>query len=351
MTRICILGGGNIAHALAGELSLNSDISVDVLTRKPQKWSNVIELHKDDRMLISNPIHVTDDKNILKKADVVIVSLPATVRFEYLQSIRNFINKKAMFITMPSTGGINFLLERIFPDNSYACFQRVSCIARIISYGHSVNSQTKQNVDIYFSKNTTSKQRQLIQDIFNMKISQLNTYWPLFLSNSNPIIHIARICEILNNYPSNKNPFFYEEWGDYASELAINMDKELSNIFNELKVHELKDLLTHYEVNNSKELTVKINSIASFKQIKSPMIEKNGKYYFDINSRYLVEDLPFGTCFIKYFAEKLGIQTPNIDYAIEQVQKIIGKKFIVDCKLNFKEWTEALGFDFKQYYN
>ena len=69
MTRICILGGGNIAHALAGELSLNSDISVDVLTRKPQKWSNVIELHKDDRMLISNPIHVTDDKNILKNTD------------------------------------------------------------------------------------------------------------------------------------------------------------------------------------------------------------------------------------------------------------------------------------------
>ena len=174
----------------------------------------------------------------------------------------------------------------------------------------------------------------------------------MILSNSNPIIHIARICEIIqNNYPSNKQYLFYEQWGDAASKIALAMDNELKEVMRTLNASEYRDLLTHYQVSDYTELTHKIQSIPSFHGIIAPMIHVNGKYHIDPNSRYIQEDLPYGTCFIKYIAQHLGIKTPNIDKAITQIQPILGRTLLQNNTLNTKVFIQDLGYDIKNYIN
>lgn len=328
--KICICGGGNLAHAFAGELGKNKNFSVNILTRHPEDWNDSIDVYYDKDFSHKSGLQiVTNDFDILKDSNVVIIALPANVRYEYLLKIKNYISKDSILISAPSTGGINFLFDKYFPNNKYVCMQRVPYICRIIKYGHSVRTDVKKQISVYYSKNCTYDDKMLINSLMEPDLVELKSYCTLFLSNSNPILHIAGMMELLNgSYPCDRIYPLYDKWSDYASELCIKMDEELSEIMEKLGVEEYKTLFEYYEVTNVSELTRKLKSIQSFKQVMSPLIEENGKYIIDANSRYVTEDLPFGTCFIKLWAQKLGIKTPTIDFCIRKLQTFLNTELI-----------------------
>lgn len=347
--KVCIVGGGNLGHAYSGIMPVNIDVVV--LTRRPNDWSNTICILDENKQIVqTHKIHATSDSSELTNADVIIITLPCTARLTTLTNIAQYISPKSLLICAPTTGGTNFLFNKLFPNNPYACLQRVPYICRTINYGNSVFASPKQSLEVFFSKNCSKHHYDLFNQIHNIPFTKLQSYWPLILSNSNPIIHIARICEIIqNNYPSNKQYLFYEQWGDTASQIALAMDNELKQVMQALNVSEYRDLLTHYQVADQTELTNKIQSIPSFRGIVAPMININGKYHIDSNSRYIQEDLPYGTCFIKYIAQHLGIKTPNIDKAIVQIQPILGRTLLQNNTLNTELFIQYLGYDIKNY--
>lgn len=348
--RVAVCGGGNLAHAFVGELGRHPLVkSLLVISRRPNEWQEELEVfynHKFNH--ISKITQITSSFEVLRDVDVVILSLPAQVKIQYIKIISKYISPKTILISAPSIGGINFAFEKYLSNNQYACLQRVPYICRIVKYGQSVNTEIKKQVEIYFSKNSTRQTKELINSIINIPFKELNYYWTLLLSNSNPILHIAGICEILRqNYPYNYLPKLYDIWTDFASDLALNMDSELGLIMSKLKVSEYHNLLEHYQIRNTKELTVKLKAIESFKDVLSPLKEVQGRFFIDENSRYIVEDLPYGTCFIKYIASILGIETPNIDFAIRQVQPFMNIDFVSpDGKFNIENWKNVTHFDF-----
>ena len=54
----------------------------------------------------------------------------------------------------------------------------------------------------------------------------------------------------------------------------------------------------------------------------------------NVKARIFTEDIPFGLCVLKDLAEMLELKTPYIDEAIEWHQKLMGKQFIINGKLN-----------------
>ena len=335
--KVVICGGGNLAHAFAGELGKNQHVkSLFVISRRPNEWAKELKVfynHQFDHYAKIDGI--TNSFEALRDANIVIITLPTQAKIEYIKEIREYIPPKTILISAPSIGGINFAIEKYLFNIQYACLQRVPYICRIITYGQSVNTEIKKEVEIYFSKNSTEETKKLIKTILNIPYKELNSYWPLMLSNSNPILHIAGLCEILRqNYPYSYLPKLYDIWTDFASDLKLN-------------VSEYHNLLQHYQVRNTNELTVKLKSITSFKDVLAPLIEKQGIYYIDKNSRYIVEDLPYGTCFIKYIASMLGIKTPNIDSAIRQVQPFMNIEFVSpEGEFNIEKWKNITHFDF-----
>ena len=327
---VCICGGGNISHSFAGELGADKGISVNVLTRRPAEWDTKIDVYYGDEFHHTSQINkVSNDYQILSDADVVFVTIPANARYEYLQKIKDYISPSSILVSAPSTGGINFIFEELFPKNKYVCFQRVPYISRTQVYGHIVKTDLKNEVKAYFSELCTEDDVKLLSDILKMKIVKLSSIYTLFLSNSNPILHIAGMVELLRgDYPYTQNYPLYDVWNDNTSEYALGMDKELESLMKVLKVDDFTNLLVHYGVDSVSGLTQKLKSIPSFKQVMSPLINKNGQYVLDKNSRYIQEDLPFGTCFIKLFTQMNNISTPYIDDAIRKIQPFMNTKFV-----------------------
>lgn len=341
--RICICGGGNLAHALAGELKGE----INILTRRPDEWASSINVYHNNNYSHTTKIScISSDKKILRDMDIVFITIPAFARYQYLKEIKDYINPNTIIVSAPSIGGINFIFEELFPQNPCICMQRVPYICRIKQYGQSVETDKKKMVDVYYSKNISEKIKKEFESLIDIKVTELPTFWTLMLSNSNPILHIAGICELLKgNYPYNKMPLFYDIWNNSTSELALKMDSELGLIMQKLSIDEYKNLLKHYEVKTHEELTQKLKSIPSFSKLLSPLKEVNNEFVIDDSSRYLIEDLPFGTCFIKYVASLLDIKTPATDFAVIQVQKFIGEEFIdSNGNFNVSGWEEYLGY-------
>ena len=64
--------------------------------------------------------------------------------------------------------------------------------------------------------------------------------------------------------------------------------------------------------------------------------------YLDKNSRYFVEDIQFGLCIIKAFAELCDVKTPTVDKVIEWGQKLVGKEYLVNGRLNGRDKGELM---------
>lgn len=350
MITVCVCGGGNLAHAFAGTLSSNPYVSkLTVLTRHPEKWRQILSVWTNDTdATIGGVFDASNDYAVLKHADVVILTLPAHVRYEYLLTIRQYIASNTLLLAVPGIGGINFIFDEFFPNNPYVCCQRVPYICRIIEYGKSVKRDLKKSIDIYYSGNVLSEHKEIIQHLLNIGLCEISSFWPLLLSNSNPIIHIARLYEILtSSYPCEQIPLFYEEWGDCSSQLAITMDAELEEVMNKLQVLEFENLLQHYEVSDYQTLTQKIRKIPAFHGIMAPMCQQGRVFVLDSQSRYLTEDLILGTCFIKFIASSLKIATPTIDKAIYGLQNVFAQILITEEGIfNLDEWQKSIGKDF-----
>lgn len=348
LINICVCGGGNLAHAIAGELSHNDkNNKVSILTRKPERWSNVLEVQHDHKFAYNSElVNITNNYTILENMDIIILSIPAFARFEFLTKIKKHVPTHAILVTAPSLGGINFIFDKYFPKNKYACLQRVPYICRTVEYGHSVNTDIKKEIKVLHSTNSTNNDKNIIKKLFKMNVVELKSYRALMLSNSNPILHIAGMAQLIKeNYPYNYIPRLYDIWDNYASNICIEMDKELESIMNKYNDTEYVSLFEHYCVNSTTELTTKLKSITSFKDVIAPFSEKNGLYYIDKTSRYIIEDIPFGTCFIKYVANINGIKTPAIDQVLKIIQKTIGEEYVTeDNKINMEHWNKMLGY-------
>jgi hypothetical protein len=162
--------------------------------------------------------------------------------------------------------------------------------------------------------------RMMIENLLHTPVKLLGNFYEVSLSNSNPLLHPARLYTMWENWnPAVKYdriPMFYAEWDDTASQLLIDMDNELQSLLRLLPVepNSVPSILEYYESVDASTLTQKIRSIPAFKSIKSPMIENEGDGYIpDLNSRYFIEDFECGTFYIRDTARLKGVDTPAIN--------------------------------------
>ena len=57
MTRICICGGGNLGHVVAGYLAAQGHCEVDLLTRHPERWKGELLVHTPEGETLHGQIH------------------------------------------------------------------------------------------------------------------------------------------------------------------------------------------------------------------------------------------------------------------------------------------------------
>ncbi len=336
---VCICGGGSQAHISAGVIGSNSNYSVNILTRQPQKWSHDFvtkdsagKEYKAYLNKISN-----DPKEIIPESDIILICLPGYAIRSVLLQIRDYIQPNSIIGCVFGGSGFFFEAFDIYGKHikSFA-LQRVPYTGRSLEYGHSA---ILKGYKPYLKVATTNIENPvsiaaMLEDIYNTPVRLLSHFIEATLSNSNPILHPVRMFVLFRDWTPNKFyssvPFMYNtDWDDESSELWVKCDTELRDIINKLPVNgeEIPSVLDYYGCSDINELTRKIQSIEPFKNVQPHMIKTPDGYQPDIDHRYFKEDIPYGLILIKSVAEYVGVSTPNIDMVLSWAQKVMGTEF------------------------
>lgn len=324
MKKVCICGGGNLGHVVAGFLAAHGDCEVSLLTRHPERWQQQLEITTPDGEVLKGRIKAisSDPAEVVSHADIVLLCLPGFSISDVLKQIAPALTQKTAVGSIVCSTGFFFEAFKILPSQTPLFgFQRVPFISRLKEYGRSAYLLGyKPNLSIAIEQSNNKEElRADIELLFKAPTILLSSYYEVSLTNSNPLLHPSRLYSLWKDwhegvvYP--KESLFYEEWTIEAANYLIKMDHEFQQLLDVLPVTKgsIPTILDYYESTDAASLTNKLQSIQAFKGIKSPMKKVDGGYIPDFCSRYFTEDFPYGLQIVQQQARQHGISTPMID--------------------------------------
>lgn len=323
-TKICIVGGGSLGHVIAGWLS-NKGFNVSLLTRKPEKWSKDLIITTPTCIFNTKLEKITyDPKEVIPNSEVVLLTVPGFANKEELELIRPHLKPASYVGGVFCSSGFFFEAMDILPKNIKLWgFQRVPFISRTVKYGHEaalLGYRPEFHIAIERDSNNEKEFfRKWVEDAFGSKTKLMNNFYEVSITNSNPILHTARLYTMFSTWDErtrwDHNILFYEEWTIEAAELLIKMDTELFRILKHLPVTPdyLIPLIDYYESTDAESLKNKLSSIIGLKGITSPMIKDDAGWYPDYGNRYFTEDFGYSLRYIWELGKKYGVKMPNID--------------------------------------
>lgn len=326
--KVCICGGGNLGHVVAGFVAAQGKYEVCLLTRHPERWSQELTIETPSATTLTGHLSglYSDAKQAVGHADIVLLCLPGYAIRETLLHIKDHLRPDSAVGSVVSSTGFFFEAMELLPASQPLFgFQRVPFISRIMEYGRKARLMGyKESLHLAIER---ARQPKLLcdtlADMLQTPIHLLGSYYEVSLSNSNPLLHPSRLYSLWKDWHEgvvySRVPLFYEEWTEEAARLYIEMDNELQALLELLPVRKgsIATVLDYYESTDVASLTRKLRSIEAFKGILSPMKETAGGYVPDFQSRYFTEDFPYGLAIVHRLTHEKGVPSPTIDRIYE----------------------------------
>lgn len=342
---IAVIGAGNIGTLLAANLSKRNKVYLFTRNKNMNQMIDVYD--KDENLLFTSRLEkICNEYDELKNCEYIFITYPSNVWHDKCDEISKFLNNESKIIFVPSMGGKEYMCKKIKENNIIIGMQRVPYVARLKEKGKSVYMlDEKKELFISLINSSNLDYVTNIEKMLNIKCTYIQNYLNLTLTPSNPILHTTRIYSMFkDNDFYDHEPFFYSEWDEISANTLFKCDYELQKLcqsLNKIDLSYVKSLKEHYEADTEEKFVKKMKSIESFKKIKAPVEEKNGKFFPDYTSRYFLEDFPFGLLIIKGFSVICNVETPTIDLIIMWVQKKLNKEYMIDNKLIGKDLIET----------
>ena len=314
---------------VAGWLAGRAVADVSIYSEHAEKWNDSLTLFLPDGTTLDGRIDkVSSDPAIVRDSDCVLLCYPGFKIRDALLKIRPHLKKDCYVGTVFSSTGFFFEAPNILPESQPLWgFQRVPFISRVREYGRSASLLGfKPSLDIAVERvDNTAKEAFAaeLSRMFDRPVHLLSNYYEASLSNSNPILHPARLYDLFGGENEGKiRPrmvYFYEEWTEHAAQLLIDMDKELFDVLETLPVRKgfLPRILDYYESSDAASLAAKLRSIPAFKGIPAPMVQTEDGWIADWSSRYFTEDFPYGLRYICLLARKNNVEVPLLESILQ----------------------------------
>lgn len=334
--KICICGGGNIGHVVAGFVAAQQKYDVCLLTRHPERWSQDLTIEAPAETTFLGHLNglFSDAKQAVYDADIVLLCLPGYAISETLLQIKDFLSPDTAVGSVVCSTGFFFEAMDVLPATQPLFgFQRVPFISRIEEYGHKARLMGyKDSLNMAVERcEHPELLRNTLAEMLQTPILLLSSYYEASLSNSNPLLHPSRLYTLWKDWKDgdifSRVPLFYEEWTEEAAQLYIQMDNELQTLLEQLPVRKgsIATVLDYYESTDAASLTRKLRSIEAFKGIKAPMREVEGGFVPDFHSRYFSEDFPYGLAIVHRLTHEKGIPSPTIDRIYDWGMKMLNR--------------------------
>ena len=344
---ITIVGGGNIGTQFAVHCA-SKQHQVMIYTSKPELFRSHLYIVDEKGATIQEGDIVgatSDAAKAFGDADIIFVTVPAFCMKDTADKIYPYVQEGTKIGLIPGTGGGECAFRKCL-EKGVVLFglQRVPSVARLVEYGESVCAAgyRKELHVAALPHHNTEEIRDMISGVFDMPCIALPGYLNLTLTPSNPILHTTRLRTLFKDYHEGVTydsvPLFYEEWDDDTSELLFACDDEVQKICKVLDCFDLsyvKSLKIHYESETPEQLTNKISSIQSFKGLKTPAVEVNGRYIPDLLSRYFTADFSYGLEILIQVADFIGVDVPHLKETMNWYDSIS----LVKDKFSFADYS------------
>ena len=351
INRICIVGGGNEGHYFMALLGNRTELEVSLLTSTPKLFQ-----HKIYSVNTKNGIETvgvvknisSEPSEIISDTDMIIFCIPSNAYKVYLNKIKKYVQPGTILGFVPGTGGVEFVTKYFL---EIGCIiwgsQRVPSGTKIVKKGVKVESLgSRKDFRVACLPNRYTKDVCTVMgDLLSIKTIALPNYLSVTFTPSNPILHTSRLYALFHNYTIgtkyDTNLSFYKEWDNFSSEILLGCNDELQNCCRTLSQFDFSQVLSlreHYEIKDVLGLTDidrMTNKIRNLDYLKDLVPMKNledGSYIPNFDSRYFIEDFPFGLTIIKSFCDICNINTPYIDKVLGWYDSLFNKKYYINGK-------------------
>nr|BAE00002.1 alanopine dehydrogenase [Fusitriton oregonensis] len=378
---VCVCGGGNGAHAMAGLAAAHPGTEARVLTLfqdEAPRWANImkeenftIQQNKPDKSVVhikAKPALVTKDASqAVPGANIIIFCVPAFAHAQYFKAIEPYVYPNTAIIGLPGQPGFEFQCFDVLKDKARQCailsYESLPWACRILEFGKLVEilgakdslmgSEIKGKSQLKPDPAKTLQAMLGEHPVLKMAHNYLEPYL-MTKSIVHPPLMYGRWKD-WDGQPMAEKPLFYQGLDEFGagslstvSDEVLDTARAITKQKPELDLPHVEHLLEWYRqdyretVKDPTSLLTAMRTNTAYNGLVHPMKDAgNGKWVPDFGYRYLAEDIPFGLVVTKGLALLAGVPTPETDRVLAWCQDKLGKEFIVGSELKGKDMTSS----------
>jgi len=361
--QVCLLAASNGSHYNAAVIGSNPNVKVNLLTRRPEIFSTKVVkgVYEADKSVIEGKLNIvsSNPSDVCKGTKVYIVSSPVNVQEELLRSIKPFVEPGSIIGSVYGQGGFDLIAEHVFGQDIknknlciFALFNIPSTCKVVVPGKEVVIIGPKKYLSVATNpKNRVAEVQTILSELWRVPVRKTDNFLNILMTPGNQIIHTGRLLGLYDNkapHPLKEIPFFYTSLNQLSADNMDKLSEEIQDIKRAiLKRHPnfklddvipMKDrIIAQYgdQVKDTTNMYTVFTTNTGYRVMTIPMVPtKDGQYELNTKARTFVEDIPFGLVVLKDLAEKVEVDVPFITKCIEWHQKLMGKEFVKNGRLN-----------------
>jgi len=372
--QVCIVGGGNAAHALAALLPSRGFRTVwyapfedeakrinSQLARYKTISATFAPHNTPNGEVQGRPLIVSADaQDVIPSSDVLLLPVPSFAYSPLLRQMKDHLRPGTFVGVTPGQGGFDWIAQEILGST---LFSQITVFAilpmpfncRTTEFGHSVAVQTyKRHYRIGVVPEVRKEEALAINRALFGHTEFIGHFINCTLYPINAIIHPQRLYRLCKDWtpdgpPLKENPFFYEHMDEESTSYMDQVNKELIEVCERLTALGMEAKVPHifeflswvYPEVKAKNLVEIFASNDAYKGFRCPFKRVDGGWVPDFENRYFTEDIPCGLCIYKGVADIVNVPTPMMDRVLTWAQEHMGKEYLVEGRLQGKDVGET----------
>lgn len=362
-TQVCLLAASNGNHYNSAVIGSNPKFRVNMLTRRPEIFEGrrVTGVYEADKSTIEGTLHLVsaDPAVVCRGTKVFIISSPVNAQEEILRSIKPFVERNAIIGSVYGQGGFDLIAQSVFQDDIqaknltiFALFNIPSTCKTLVPGKEVVIIGPKKFLSVScLPKSRVFQVQHLCIDLWRVPCTITPNFLSVMMTPGNQIIHSGRLLGLYDNqqaHPLKEVPYFYTSLNQASADNMERLSDEIQLIKKEIlrrfptfdldAVQPLKErIIAQYgeQVKDRTNVWTVFTSNTGYRVMTVPMVQDSNKdFVLNTKARTFVEDIPFGLAVLKDLAELVRVEVPFITQCIEWHQKMMGKEYVVNGKLN-----------------
>ncbi len=293
----------------------------------------------------------------------MLLCLPSFVEPAILTKIIPFLDEDTFIGSIPGPGGFNwtaqYLLDKTQKKATIFGMGAIPWMCKIAKYGEEVKVLGTKTINgqVSVPAHRAPEVSELMGNLLKMPVLNIENFLQITLNPGNQLLHPGITYSMFRDWdgtPLPEPPLFYEDITQEATDILQQMSDELMMLrfalekrIPNLHLSAVLPLAISIQagygaaVIDRTSLRSTIATNLAYAGIRTPMNQVEDGWVPNYQSRFFLEDIPYGVVVLKGLAELAGVPTPMFDRILTWAQEKMGCEYLVDGKLQGEHIAES----------